>query len=208
MFTDTYMELKYDKNKTDNSSPLGFIEDFLTFYNKGNDLSLEVSIYMSGGQGITVYRKKKRITSNHLFIIKKIAQELKEGEELAINSRVFIDKVTRYIPICDFSFKNIGQAKPYLDKMQEYLKTDLYVYSSGRSHHMYAPKLLTLREWSKFCGYLLLLNSPELPFNIVDSRWVGHSLEQGFGALRLTSNTAFYLQTPELKEILKYNSTL
>ncbi|KAA6327012.1 hypothetical protein EZS27_023961 [termite gut metagenome] len=186
-------------------TPWLFVEKIIDSFNAKNNLTLEFSVYKSGGQGITIYRKIKKIKANNFSLMYSLENDLKKEEELALNSRVYIDKIFRYIPMCDFSFSNYDTVELYLNDIQQYLQTDIYIYKSSRSHHMFAPKLLTLREWSKFCGYLLLMNRPEQPFNVVDSRWIGHSLEQGFGALRFTCNSLYYLQEPLLFKILYYN---
>jgi hypothetical protein len=198
------MESKYDSLYIKNT-PLRFIVDFLEEFNREENISLEFSIYKSGGQGKTIYRKKIKINKYFIESIHNLEKGLQQDEELAINSRIFIDKKIRYIPLCDFSFHYYNQMKSYIYDLSNYLNANIYIYNSGRSHHMYCLKVLTLREWSKYCGHLLLLNPPDKPFYVVDSRWVGHSLEQGFGALRLTANSSFYIQQPCLKEIVKAN---
>jgi hypothetical protein len=65
---------------------------------------------------------------------------------------------------------------------------------------VYFHTALPADQWHRFLGRILLWTPPisnaaPVP---VDARWVGHSLVQGFSALRLTKHTANYLQPPIL----------
>lgn len=73
---------------------------------------------------------------------------------------------------------------------------NLDIYSSGRSYHAYGASILTFEEWAKWLGEMLLINTPG-ENNIVDVRWIGHSLKRSQSFLRLTANSSGYLMVPE-----------
>jgi len=70
------------------------------------------------------------------------------------------------------------------------------VYNSGSSFHGYWVTLLEQEAWPQFLGGLLLRNLPAAR-QIVDDRWVGHSLIQGYSALRWTKKTDRYKSMPQ-----------
>lgn len=105
-------------------------------------------------------------------------------------------RVTLHIPMIDFSCK----ALPDVRVLKELWGTEcppsrLKFYSSGRSFHAYGDTLLKPFEWTDFIGTLLLVNTPEQP-DVVDTRWVGHRIRKGYGALRLTKSSPKYLEYP------------
>jgi hypothetical protein len=71
-----------------------------------------------------------------------------------------------------------------------------HIFFSGRSFHAYWIRLLTHREWIKFMGASLLCN--RLRVTVVDTRWVGHRLLGGYGALRWSRNTSQHAHYPTL----------
>lgn len=104
----------------------------------------------------------------------------KEDKELSLHCWVTKDGSAYFIPMIDFACK----PRPSLKDLPPY---DFRIYSSGNSYHGYGSALFPSEEWRSYVGNLLLLNVPNKE-DIVDSRWVGHSLINGFCALRLTSN--------------------
>ena len=52
---------------------------------------------------------------------------------------------------------------------------------SGRSYHYYGFRLLSGTEWQIFMGKCLLMSS------LVDDRYIGHQLVDGYCVLRLSS---------------------
>jgi len=123
---------------------------------------------------------------------------LRPDQELAFNSNVRIGGKNFHIPMIDFSAEEKISGEIF-DRMSRYLPKALMlnmaIYKSGRSFHAYSMKLLTPKEWIDFMGRLLLIN-PRGHADIVDSRWVGHRLIGGFGALRWSNNSGQYLGSP------------
>lgn len=181
------------------------IEKFKT-NSKFKHIEMEFSIYISGGQGITISRKLLRIhiqDVDNSYTIKDLVN-VDNDEELGLNSRVYLLGKLRYIPMADLAITDIDKFDKILKLFRKYTKADVYLYFSGRSYHVYAIDLLTFRKWMKFLGELLLLNSPHDDKEYVDARWIGHNLVQGFGTLRLSCNSHYYLQSPQLVGI--YNA--
>jgi hypothetical protein len=56
-----------------------------------------------------------------------------------------------------------------------------YLLYSGRFFHYYGRQLLAEDEWPRFMGEFLM------PCNLVSPRYIGHSLNRGFCALRLNA---------------------
>lgn len=123
---------------------------------------------------------------------------LRQDQELAIHSNVFVRGRRFHIPMIDFSMED-GLGYEVFDRITRYISRsvllNMAVYSSGRSFHAYSTTLLTPKEWIEFMGRLLLIN-PKGSGDIVDSRWVGHRLIGGFGALRWSNNSGLYLGEP------------
>ena len=78
----------------------------------------------------------------------------------------------------------------------------LYMFKSGNSLHGYVIELLSKEEWIAFMGNLLLMNFKEVS-QVVDTRWVGHSLKRKYGSLRWTCNGSKYKRVPEFLGTLK-----
>lgn len=185
-------------NETKNSSPLLFIRMLLE-KNISKNVELEFSKYTSGGQGITLNRFVFRLSLDQGILLKidELIENLNEGEELAIHSNIYINKKRKCLPLIDFSFIEFDEnTKKSVFKIHEYLNTSIYLFKTGRSYHGYSLKKLSPNAWKSYLGFLLLQNRPGNSFEIVDSRWIGHSLEQNFSALRLSNNSKFYLQYP------------
>jgi hypothetical protein len=100
------------------------------------------------------------------------------------------------IPLIDFSFKNLSSNSDMLKKLQASQGAPFFLFASGRSFHGYLIQLISIDEWHRFLGKLLLVNPPNSNYEKIDSRWVGHSLENGFSALRISFNSEFYLRLP------------
>lgn len=122
-------------------------------------------------------------------------------EEIAIHSRVYLaeeESGCRHIPMIDFMATNVKNKE---DKICELLYSfgikEYSIFRSGRSFHLYGVNLLDHGEWVRFMGEILLLNPPKGK-KLVDTRWVGHRLLAGYGALRWTRNTETYKAIPHL----------
>lgn len=190
------MEYKY-KNKVDKRSPLNYISKFECFA-KEQQRTFSYSVYENGesGYGDTKLRETKKVSEIEAFFDSLLLRmnDLPVNKELAIHSKVVGEKRS-HIPFIDFicSPDNPDLILSLLELQKTY-NYDIYLFKSGRSVHGYLDTMLTERGWEKFLGSLLLLNH-ETP--ITDSRWIGHSLKQGFSSLRLSCNTNRYLSSPQ-----------
>jgi hypothetical protein len=199
------MELKYKNEKIIvSNAPFQFIEKLLEKYSDNID-ELEFSRYASGGQGVTLSREIMRLPFNKEIsknINKKIFS-LSSEEEFAIHSNVYYNKKRYCLPLVDFSFNELNSSSLHTaEYVKKYFDSPLYIYHSGRSYHGYILKLITFKEWHKFLGRLLLCNRPNRLNENIDSRWIGHSLENEYSVLRLTCNSKYYLQVPQLVDII------
>ena len=138
--------------------------------------------------------------------LQKILLSLRDGEELALHSRIKVDKRTLHMPMIDFVVHHWNQAIEL--ELEKYLPrrivNDLLVFRSGKSFHAYSPVLLTPSHWRVFMGRLLLINPPNCA-QTVDARWIGHRLIGGFASLRWSCNTKYYQHLPEF---VKYTDRL
>lgn len=129
---------------------------------------------------------------------------LTEYEEIGLNSRVKIlgQKEFFHIPMIDLK----GGVRLDLERIEKFLCAEcpevlpLQWFSSGRSFHAYGATLLSNQQWRYFMETLLLYRSQESSIAI-DTRWVGHRLRAGYACLRLTMNTAKYVDIPKLLEL-------
>lgn len=193
------MVLKQDR------TPLTFVNKLLLENTKQDKAALEFSIYKSGGEGVTLSRETFKLELNSSIIsnIQERISSLKQGEELAIHSVIYFKSEKFYFPFVDLASQDESLVRNSIaPKIKDYLKDSVLIFSSGRSFHIYSEKKLHYTEWIKFLGSTLLLNPRKGFMENIDSRWVGHSLEQGFGSLRLSANTSLYLKVPELIETL------
>lgn len=123
---------------------------------------------------------------------------LRPDQELAFHSKIRIKGKSFHVPMIDFTVETMsdvgvfGRMSRYLPKA---IMLNMAIYASGRSFHAYSTTLLAPGEWIEFMGRLLLVNQHGHP-DIVDSRWVGHRLIGGFGALRWSNNSGQYLGEP------------
>lgn len=124
--------------------------------------------------------------------------KLEYYEEIGLSSKMYIDGNEFYLPQIDFIGKKpINEILPYLQPLHNFLNyTPFYIYDTGKSYHGYFDTKLSKKEWYKYLGQLLLVNSPEN--EIIDSRWVGHCLNRECSVLRLTHNSPSHIQYPEL----------
>lgn len=193
--------------------PISIIKEILAHANAGNNVYLEFSKYVGGGHDKTITRstftlKYPELTEDWL---EDQLLTLKSNEELALHSRVYFvekkDVILYQLPLIDF-YKasddlDLGSIVSRIQKNPSLKDCSVTFFSSGRSLHGYVKKLLPREDWYKFLGTLLLTNPyDQMTYPNVDARWVGHSLENGFSALRISNNTKEYLQPPTFyKEI-------
>lgn len=169
------------------------------------ELILEFSRYVHLGSGRTLSRETFHIEASNLddaWLADEI-RGLTKGQELAQHSRVVYKDRIHHIPMVDFA--EAESTELLLLKMQavrQSLPVDISLYSSGRSMHGYFFCLIDEKDWYEYLGRLLLCNAPfGSNRQIIDSRWVGHSLEHGFSALRWSCNSAMYQSLPQLVEV-------
>lgn len=190
------MASKYN-NKLKDISPLSVVLKFEIF-KTADILSFQYSKYINGvpGSGKTEYRQTNKISDIHAFYneLENIVNNLNSQEELGIHSSISKQYIKYHMPLIDFSASSDDHLFEKMSHLQETFNYDIYLFKTGRSYHAYLDALMTEREWKRFLGHLLLLNN--INENFVDSRWVGHSLIQGFSALRLSCNTPLYLEYP------------
>ncbi|HEX8246646.1 MAG TPA: hypothetical protein VF599_00555 [Pyrinomonadaceae bacterium] len=176
-------------------------------FRKEPRLVLEFSRYIYVSYGVTLSRETFHIKASELINswLEDQIELLSEGQELAFHSRVRLsedDSNIYHIPMIDFiNTKSAEKINSKILPVNQMLNSDLTLYESGNSYHGYYFLLLSEHNWYKFLGKILLCNPPSR-FNeeIVDSRWVGHSLEHGFSALRWSKKTEKYKIIPKLSE--------
>jgi hypothetical protein len=98
---------------------------------------------------------------------------------------------------CDPKYNEMGRSDVIKDAYG-YNEGEAMFFASGHSMHSYGLKLLSKDNWVAFMGRALLMNVGDT--KTVDTRWIGHALERGYGALRLTCSNEKYVQIPELME--------
>jgi hypothetical protein len=169
------------------------------------EVVLEFSRYVHLGLGKTLSRETFHVEArcvDSAWLAEEI-RGLSEGQELALHSRVGHKNRICHIPLVDFA--NVGSAEMLIARTQslsQSLPVDIALYSSGRSMHGYYFCLIDEAEWYKYLGRLLLCDPPfGTEEQIIDSRWVGHSLEHGFSALRWSCNSPIYQSLPQLVDV-------
>ncbi len=177
-----------------------FIHDLFEGLILNPNIEFELSKYIPGIKGKTEYREILKYGYKEFYFNKLTEQTL--NCEVALHSRIEINDIIYHIPMVDFNVVSDFEKISIKLKKLKIIDKPLYIYYSGRSFHGYYLDLLSESDWYKYLGSLLLLNDRKKPFKFVDSRWIGHSLEHGYSALRLTKNTNDYLQKPKFIAIL------
>jgi hypothetical protein len=165
------------------------------------ELVLEFSKYVHLGRGKTLSREILQAEARHIdshWVHLQFLTLLK-GQELALHSRIYDNDKIYHIPMIDFI--NTTSEEEALEKVRhisKILRSDIYLFKSGNSLHGYYFCLIDENQWHKYLGSLLLCNPPpNAGEEIIDSRWIGHSLEHGFSALRWSHNTEIYQSIPQ-----------
>jgi len=191
------MALRYN-SAIKEKSPLTKLIKF-DIFNIPQRIIFQYSKYINGGPGSGKVEVRE---TNRIIDILSFYKELEHNinnllprEELAIHSVVIKNNIRYHIPFIDFSYPTDEDIFNSMSKLQEEYNFTIYLFKSGRSYHAYFDGLLTDYHWKKFLGHLLLLNTTKS--SVVDSRWVGHSIIQGFSSLRLSCNTPLYKGYPE-----------
>jgi hypothetical protein len=185
------------------SHPIRGLRDFLL--QQHAELVLEFSRYIHLGLGQTLSREIFHVEARNVHAA-WLADEicgLSAGQELALHSKVIQKDRIFHLPMVDFA--HVDSLKILLLKthpVRQSLPVDITLYDSGQSMHGYFFCLIDEKEWYKYLGRLLLCDPPfGAEEQIIDSRWVGHSLEHGFSALRWSCNSAIYQSLPQLVDI-------
>lgn len=112
---------------------------------------------------------------------------------IGVNSKVLLKNGTyAHIPMIDFSSRITGGLDEVKTALKRLGEDEGYIYNSGRSEnsfHYYGAKVLKPRDWQIFCGECLLLNLDWMGIKITDDRYVGHRVVDGFGCLRISTNS-------------------
>lgn len=129
-----------------------------------------------------------------------LAEQVAAGDDVVITNQIKSSLSVMYVPMLDFDFE-----PPIFDRKIEMHRTKLLslgidlekfkFYLTGRSFHAYGQELLNAQGHANFLAKALLLEE-----DVVDARWVGHSLMRGFGSLRWTATSRHYSQVPALCE--------
>lgn len=190
--------------KISSDHPLVAIKALAEFQKQ--DTEFEFSFYEYKPQSIldtrTTFTLQASDISNER--IEKVIQKLSPNEELAIHSKVRINKKVFHIPMIDFK-ADISTIRKSLSSIKNTLPQKIYneilFYDSGRSCHAYSLKLVTQKEWYEYMGRLLLISQPSEE-QIIDTRWVGHRLMAGYASLRWSNNTDNYIHPPKNIKLL------
>ena len=180
--------------------PLANIREYLS--HNPQITNVELSVYTYHPQSISDEREVFHVPPMDLgdFLIHTTAN-LSSGQEVAFHSKVLVNTGThqevRHIPMIDFCAKvSDSVVKKTEQVLAEFNITNAWLFHSGRSFHLYGGSLLTHKEWIRFMGRVLLMNSPDQS-EVIDSRWVGHCLMAGTSRLRLTKNSDHYISEPK-----------
>jgi len=180
------------------------IQGVLQLAQKNNGLVLEFSRYVHLGRGRTLSREIFHVDAGDVstaWLATEI-DNLSEGQELALHSKVTQNSVVYHIPMIDFTHaKSPAVLLEKTNAVSDSLPVDLTLYDSGQSMHGYYFCLIVEKRWYEFLGRLLLCDQPShLDAPVVDWRWVGHSLEHHFSALRWSCNSPLYRSLPQFVE--------
>lgn len=169
------------------------------------ELTLEFSRYVHLGSGRTLSREIFHVQARDLddtWLAEEI-RGLAETQELALHSKVVLKNLIYHIPMVDFAHvESLQTLVVKTQPVRQSLPVDIVLYESGRSMHGYFFCLIDEKDWYQYLGRLLLCNPPfDSNDQLVDSRWVGHSLDHGFSALRWSCNSAIYQSLPQLVDV-------
>lgn len=109
------------------------------------------------------------------------------GKELAIASIVYpASGNARHIPFIDFNNDATDSGvEEYAKRLGDKWNMPLEIFETDHSFHAYGDRLLSREKWMQFMGQMLLADQND----VLDTYWVGHSLNKGYSALRLSANT-------------------
>ncbi len=87
-----------------------------------------------------------------------------------------------HIPMMDFGCDISAENQTKIVEFLKAIGQKGFVLVSGASYHFYGSTLLSEKDWTKFLGKMILFT------DYVDVRYIGHRLNQGLCALRITKN--------------------
>ncbi|HEY4523317.1 MAG TPA: hypothetical protein VJK04_00380 [Candidatus Paceibacterota bacterium] len=125
--------------------------------------------------------------------LEEIIELLLPGQALQVFSLTHTGQIKRrvHIPMIDFEIEpfeeNLGFALNSVKALRQAYGALLV---SGGSYHYYGYKLMTQMEWEAFMYRALLLD------DVVDRRWIGHRLLDGFSNLRISPKQGKYDYIP------------
>ena len=187
---------------TERVQPLEYVRSLLSRNHAIREI--ELSTYVNVPESLTDLRESSRVkVKDVLRRFSTLVQSLRPEQEIAFHSRVHVRIETgairpRHLALVDFKTSDRGLAEEAAGRLvAEHGSPSAAFFASGRSYHLYIGVLLSEAHWTKFMGRVLLLN-PRTGAALVDSRWIGHRLMSGFGALRWSANTPPYVQPPQL----------
>jgi hypothetical protein len=115
------------------------------------------------------------------------------GWELGVANKVIYNKKVQFIPMFDMKGTFYNQREqlrrafgPLFVELG--LDKDAQVFFSGKSYHVYSPRLVDAETWKSLLIDSLLKTDLTEGFG-VDTRWVGNALREGFTAIRVTNFT-------------------
>lgn len=120
------------------------------------------------------------------------------------NSELCVRSKTQYghIPMIDFKTPDLSKVIYCMSNLESKfggkIDIDGHIYLSGNSYHFYGNKIMDQEEWIYFLGELLLYDEFK---EVIDIRWIGHSLKSGMCALRVSNNTK-----PQIKYVKQFSS--
>jgi hypothetical protein len=94
-----------------------------------------------------------------------------------------------HIPMMDFALKSPEGREAVVATMKGISPSGGIVLQTENSYHFYGTELLNPNQWLEFLGKSLLFQG------VIDPRYIGHRLKEGFGVLRL-SRGPFHADLP------------
>lgn len=169
--------------------------------NKISSKRFNFCYYKNGkpGMGKTALRIIFKTQTADQEAITLFLKELPKSFELSFLSLITFNNQRYHIPLIDFNLEESSQdlmISTFKGMKKKYGGT-IYIFKSGRSFHGYHGVLLTHKIWCEYLGDLLLINQKKTEKHVIDTRWIGHCIKQGFASLRLSANTKVYKFVPE-----------
>lgn len=124
---------------------------------------------------------------------------LQPDYEVCLQSRVYNTQgsLVGHLPFVDC----LGSLMPEVFRFsvdKRYGLADTFqLYKTSRSYHAYFAGLLSENLWKDFMAQFLLWNEPKTDFYLIDARWIGHSLLNGYAGLRWSANSRRHATFPE-----------